>query len=281
MTSRSTITAIVLAVLTLGSFALVASYVSKPVVPDLPQMPSPSPLIKPGWLPRATVTPSAQTRQMSAEKQMYSDLGTAVVLLDQLRDAAIGNDWLKAQNLFHEFQLKTQQLPAPQLNHPDLSPVLQDFFTLYRVELARSLNEQNLDNTRINLNQLFAIVSEQRTRLGTRGVPLELNRIHFLVREVELWAQLNNGTLLQERLKALRETWQELRPVIAARRNGRESASQFDALIAQLNAATSAQELTPLVTQCNKELTQMDGLFNRTPHPNNPVASPSKTADEE
>ena len=212
---------------------------------------------------------------------MYSDLGQALVLLDQLRNTAMAGDWPGAQIFFNQFQLKTQQLPTPQLNHPDLSPVLQDFFTLYRVELARALNEQNLDNTRINLNQLFAIVSEQRTRLGTRGVPLELNRVHFLVREVELWAQLNNVTLLQERLKALRETWQELRPVIAARRNGRETASHFDSLITQLNAATSAQELTTLASQCNKELEQMDSLFNRTPHASSPSVSPSRPADED
>ena len=267
-----------LAVLTLSGFALVASYVSKPELPNQPQRPSPSPLIKPGPSPLSTATPS---RQMNAEKQMYSDLGQALVLLDQLRNTAIAGDWPGAQNLFNQFQLKTQQLPAPQLNHPDLSPVLQDFFTLYRVELARALNEQNLDNTRINLNQLFAIVSEQRTRLGTRGVPLELNRVHFLVREVELWAQLNNETLLHERLKALRETWQELRPVIAARRNGRETANHFDSLIAQLNAATSAQELATLASQCNKELEQIDGLFNRTPHASSPSVSPSRPADED
>jgi hypothetical protein len=270
-----------LVVLTLGGFALVASFVSKPVALNPSQSPSPSPPIKLGLSPLPTVTPSTSTRPISAEKQMYNDLKDALVLLDQLRDAATAWDWGTAQYLFNEFQLKTQRLPAPQLNHPDLSPVLQDFFTLYRVELARALNEQNLDNTRINLNQLFAIVSEQRTRLGTRGVPLELNRIHFLVREVELWSQLNNGTLLQERLKALRETWQELRPVIAARRNGRETANHFDSLIAQLNAATSAQELATLVAQCHKELEQIDGLFNRTPQPTSPTASPSKTADEE
>lgn len=281
MTNKSIITAIGLAVLTLGGFALVASFVSKPVVPNPTQAPSPSPFTKPGASPLPTVTPSAPARPISAEKQMYNDLGRALELLDQLRDAAIIWDWGTAQYLFSEFQLKTQQLPAPQLNHPDLSPVLQDFFTLYRVELARALNEQNQDNTRINLNQLFAIVSEQRTRLGTRGVPLELNRIHFLVREIELWSQLNNGTLLQERLKALRETWQELRPVIAARRNGRETANQFDHLMAQLNAATSAQELATLAAQCHKELEQIDGLFNRTPHPTSPAASPSKPADEE
>jgi hypothetical protein len=267
-----------LAALTLSGFALVASYVSKPVASNPPQRPTPSPPLKPGPSPFSTATP---TGQKNPERQMYNDLGQALLLLDQLRNAAVASDWPGAQNLFNQFQLKTQQLPTPQLNHPDLSPVLQDFFTLYRVELARALNEQNLDNTRINLNQLFAIVSEQRTRLGTRGVPLELNRIHFLVREVELWAQLNNGTLLQERLKALRETWQELRPVIAARRNGRETANHFDSLIAQLNAATSTQELTALASQCNKELEQMDGLFNRTPHPSSPSVSPSRPADED
>ena len=90
------------------------------------------------------------------------------------------------------------------------------------------------------------------------------------------------NAVVRNRLKRqLRETWQELRPVILARRNGREYASHFDSLIQQLNAAGTAPEVAALVTECNKELTQMDGLFSRTPHPNTPAASPTRTSDDE
>lgn len=277
MTHKSSIIAVVLVGLTLGSFAVVSSYISKR--PNHAAVPSPSPAQRP-LTALATVTPAATNRPAISDKQMYQDLGQAQTLLNQLRDAVLAGAWDEARGHFDEFVRKTQQLPAPQLNQPDISPILQDFFTLYRVELARALHDQHTVNARFALNQLQAIVSEQRARLGTRGLPLELNRLTFLAREVELWAQLDNNELLQERVKALRETWQELRPLIAARRNGRETASHFDQLVEQLTTST-APDLTALSTACLKELEQMETLFHHTPpRPANPVVSPSKPADD-
>ncbi len=278
VTHKSSITAVVLAGLTLVSFALVSSYVSKK--PNRTLAPPTAPT------PAHAVAPAAASATPKAEKEMYNDLGQAVALLDQLRDAVLAGDWVNAQNRFDEFTNKTRQLPAPQLNQAELSPLLPDFLALYRIELARALNEQQAGNARFALNQLYAIVSELRARLGSHGLPLEIVRLNFLVREVELWSQLNNEPLLHERLKALRETWQELRPVIAARRNGRELAAHFDTLVERLaasNQPTVAPALAALIAECNKDLEQMDSLFRRPPRSANPsgTGNAAKNAAED
>lgn len=278
VTHKSSIIAVVLVGLTLGSFALVSSYISKR--PTRTAAPSAAPAARPAAA-ATTATPATTNRPAASDKQMYQDLSEAQMLLDQLRVAVLAGAWIEAQSRFDEFARKTQQLPAPQLNQPDISPVMQDFFTLYRVELAQALNEQHTVNARFALNQLQAIVSEQRARLGTRGLPLEFNRLIFLAREIELWAQLDNKELLRERVKALGETWQELRPLLAARRNGRETANHFDQLVEQITAGT-APDLAALSGACLKDLEQMEALFNHAPaRPANPVVSPSKTADED
>lgn len=277
MTHKSSIIAVVLVALTLTSFALVSSYISKR--PNRAAVPSTAPTQRPS-LASASASPAATNRPVISDKQMYQDLSQAQTLLDQLRNAVLAGAWNEAQKHFAEFVQKTRQLPAPQLNQPDISPALQDFFTLYRVELGQALQEQHTINARFALNQLQAIVSEQRARLGTRGLPLEFNRLTFLAREIELWAQLDNEELLQERVKALRETWAELRPLIAARRNGREIASQFDQLIEQFSASATP-DLTALGTACLKELEQMEALFHHTPPKQaNPTVSPGKPADD-
>lgn len=276
MTHKSSIIAVVLVGLTLGSFALVSSYISKR--PKRAALPSPAPAQHPV---AATATPAATNRPAVSDKQLYQDLSQAQTLLDQLRKAVLAGAWDEAQNDFGEFVQKTRQLLAPQLNQPEISPVLQDFYTLYRVELGQALHEQHSINARFALNQLQAIVSEQRARLGPRGLPLEFNRLTFLAREVELWAQLDNEELLQERVKALRETWVEVRPLIAARRNGRETVSHFDQLVEQFTASTTP-DLTALSTACLKELEQMEALFHHAPsRPANPAVSPSKPADDD
>ena len=276
MTHKSSIIAVVLVGLTLGSFALVSSYISKR--PNRTAVPSPAPALRPV---AATATPAATNRSAISDKQMYQDLSQAQTRLDQLRNAVLTGAWDEAQSHFDEFVRKTQQLPTPQLNQPDISPVIQDFFTLYRVELGQALHEQHSINARFALNQLQAIVSEQHTRLGTRGLPLEFNRLTFLTREIELWAQLDNAELLQERVKALRETWAELRPLIVARHNGREPASHFDQLVERLTAAPPP-DLTALSTACVKELEQMEALFHHLPAKSaSPAVSPSKPADDD
>jgi hypothetical protein len=276
VTHKSSIIAVVLIGLTLGSFALVSSYISKR--PNRAAVPSTTPALRPV---AATATPAVVNRPAVSDKQMYQDLSQAQTLLDQLRQTILANAWGEAQSQFDEFVQKTRQLPAPQLNQPDISPVIQDFFTLYRVELGRALREQHTINARFALNQLQAIVSEQRARLGTRGLPLEFNRLTFLAREIELWAQLDNEELLQERVKALRETWAELRPLIAARRNGRETVSQFDQLVEQFTISTTP-DLTALSAACLKELEQMEALFHHTPPKQaNPAVSPGKPADDD
>jgi hypothetical protein len=276
VTHKSSIIAVVLIGLTLGSFALVSSYISKR--PNRAAVPSTAPALRPVT---ATATPAVVNRPAVSDKQMYQDLSQAQTLLDQLRKTVLAGTWEEAQSQFDEFVQKTRQLPAPQLNQPDISPVIQDFFTLYRVELGQALREQHTINARFALNQLQAIVSEQRARLGTHGLPLEFNRLTFLAREIELWAQLDNEELLQERVKALRETWAELRPLIAARRNGRETVSQFDQLVEQFSASATP-DLTALSAACLKELEQMEALFHHIPPKQaNPAVSPGKPADDD
>lgn len=275
VTHKSFIIAIVLVGLTLGSFALVSSYLSKR--PNRAAVPATAPAARPA---STTVAPVTANRQAASDKQMYQDLGQSLTLLEQLRSTVLTGDWDGAQNLFDEFARKTQQLPAPQLNQPDISPILQDFFTLHRVELGQALNERHTTNARFALNQLQAIVNEQRLRLGTRGMPLEFNRLAFLAREIELWAQLDNKELLQERVKALHSAWQELRPLMAARRNGRETANHFDQLVEQLTADV-APDYSALSNACLKDLEQLEALFQHAPNrPANPTVSPSKHADD-
>src|SRR5262249_25516020 len=138
------------------------------------------PLLSISPLPPISYKPS------QAEGQMHTDLVRAQALLDEMVGAVAANNWAQAQSLYAEFGRKTERLPAPQLHHPDISPVLQDFFGLYSVKLERAIAEQNAQDAGFALNQLYGIIGEQRARLGTRGVPLEFQRLRFLVREVKL-----------------------------------------------------------------------------------------------
>jgi hypothetical protein len=186
--------------------------------------------------------------------------------LDQLNADIAGGAWDKANGHFNEFEQKMRLLPAPQLSHPDISPVMQDFFALYKVQLGRALGQQDAQQARFAINQLFGIVSEQRARFGTRGVPLEFQRLHFLIREVEIWNHAGDQQMLRLRANSLRDAWQDIRPVIAAKRNGNglDQARSFDALIDKLSAFDQVQDVPALITDLNKGFEQMNALFQRS-----------------
>jgi len=272
---------IILALLTLVGLILVSNLMgakrserdqsqvstTQPKSPNKPQL-SISPLPPIGYKPS------------QAEGQMHADLVRAQALIDEMAGAVAANNWPNAQSLYAEFQRKTEHLPAPQLHHPDISPVLQDFFDLYSVKLERALTEQNAQDVSLALNQLYGIVGEQRARLGARSVPLEFQRLRFLVREVKLWSELGDEKMLRLRTVALRDAWsQDVRPLVVARRSGAQK--NFDQLVQRLASAEQVHELTALLPEFSKELEQIDNLFRRPSRPATPGGGPTKTADEE
>lgn len=264
--------------LTFGGFVIVANLASTQKLPPLKPAVQPTATARPqpALSPQLPVNKASQT-----EAQLRSDLGQAQSLLDQLNTDVLAGDWTTAQTHFTEFAAKTQQLPAPQLNHPDISPVMQDFFSLNKIQLLRALNQQNQQQARFSINQLFAIVGEQRVRFSSRGVPLEFQRLRFLVREVEIWSVAGDEEIFNMRKAALSDAWKDIRPVIAARRSGTEQASRFDELIKKLSAANQPADLALLFPQFTQEIDKMNNLFQRLPRVSGSPSSPPKITDDD
>src|SRR5262245_8389461 len=281
MMKRPTITIILLAVLTLAGFVIVSSIV---VGRRLQQAPVNKPGVQstPTTSPQVTVSPQVTAIKTNlTDAQLRSDLGRAQTLLNQLGEAVTAGNWQGAQEFFAQFEQCTRQYPTPQLNHPDISPVLQDFFALYKVQLVRALAEQNYQQTRFVTNQLYGIVSEQRARLSTRGVPIELQRLGFLIREIDIWKQANDAEMLRVRAVSLQETWKEIRPMIIARRNGIEQAKVFDGLVEKLLVSDISQDFAVLVSEFNKEFEMINGLFQRPTHPQGANPGALKQANDD
>lgn len=278
MTKRATAVVIGISLLTFGGFVIVANLASTQKLPPLKPIVQPTATAKPqpALSPQLPANRTGQT-----EGQWRSDLGQAQSLLDQLNMDVTAGDWTAAQTHFTEFAAKTQQLPAPQLNHPDISPVMQDFFSLNKIQLIRALNQQNQQQARVSINQLFAIVGEQRARFSSRGVPLEFQRLRFLVREVEIWSVAGDEEIFNMRKAALSDAWKDIRPVIAARRSGAEQTSHFDELIKKLSAANQPADLAVLFPQFTQEIDKMNNLFQRLPRVSGSPSSQPKITDDD
>ncbi|HKQ80463.1 MAG TPA: hypothetical protein VJ810_42605 [Blastocatellia bacterium] len=281
MTRKPTAVFIALAALTVAGFFIVSNVITGQKHTDKaqPQNSTARPTATPR--PWATASPTAVTKAPLTEIQLRESLLQSQVLLDQLNADIATGAWDKANGHFAEFEQKMGALPAPQLNHPDISPVMQDFFALYKVQLGRALALQDTQQARFTTNQLLGIISEQRARFGTRGVPLEFQRLHFLIREVEIWNQGGDQEMVYVRVIALRDAWKEVRPVIAARRNGSEQAKNFDALIEKLSTFDQNQDFATLMAEIGKGFEQMNTLFQRASRQPGASASNGKPGEDD
>jgi hypothetical protein len=280
MTQRTTITIIALATLTLAGFVIVSSLVGSR--PSTPPANNAAARITPTIRPQATLPPQTTgPKTTQTDAQIYAGLGRAQSILDQLNDAVRVGDWQSAQNRYTEFEQATQHLPTPQLTHPDFSLVMQDFFALYKVQLVRALAEQNTHQSRFAANQLFGIISEQRARFGSRGVPIEFQRLAYLIREIDIWKQSEDVDMVWLRSMALQETWKEVRPAILARRNGPDIARVFDDLTDKLLLPERPQDYGALLSELNKEFELMNNLFQRPTPSSSASPSGSKQAGDD
>ncbi|MFN0085425.1 MAG: hypothetical protein ACKVX9_08560 [Blastocatellia bacterium] len=279
MTRRAAITILGLAGLTLAGFVIVSNAIigrrlSSPIANR--SAPPPGDSAKPSAAP----SPQALSGRTSpTEAQMRTEMASAQSLLDQINAEVDSSDWKSAQQHFMEFEARTGRLPAPQLNHPDISPMMQDFFVLYRVQLSRGIARQNLQEVHFAANQLFGIVSEQRARLGSRGVPIEFQRLHFLIREIETWNRAGDEEMAQIRARALVDAWREVRPVIVARRNGVSVAREFDRITEGLSNLQAAN-LPGATADLTRQFELMTGLFQGATRPAPPSPAPKLAEDE-
>jgi hypothetical protein len=185
---------------------------------------------------RAPSRPGNQpgNQEASSGAEQVANLNQAEGLLRQIEAAVSAKEWDKAQRALTELETRTERLPGPRLNHPDVSPILQDLYTYFRVGLARALAARNAQEARLASNQLLGILRDQSARLRERGAPIEFERLGFLLREIAFWREAKDEKMTRVRIAALLDVWSDLKPILRAYPETAQSAAAFDELVEKL-----------------------------------------------
>ncbi len=255
MNRQSTTILIILVLLTFGGLILVSNFIGGR------KSATETAIASVASSPKLLQTPAS--RISASSSRVPGELQNALEQLNSLSEAVKASDWTKAQGLFSAFELKDQRLPSPQLHHPDVSPILQDFFDLYVIQLERAITEKQPKQANVAINQLSAIIGEFQARFVKRALPVEVQRLHHLIREISLWKDSGDEKMLHVRKAALNEAWNDVAPLVRAKRNGDEIAPQFGALLLQLMAAENGTKLNALLSDLKTGLEQIDALFVR------------------
>jgi hypothetical protein len=90
-------------------------------------------------------------------------------------------------------------------------------------------------------------------------VPVEVTRLDYSGRELEIWAEANDVPKLQETARAMRREWDAVRSAVEAR--SVVKAERFAALVARVEKARTPAEFARLATPVLDEVDNLEKVF--------------------
>ncbi|MDX6305176.1 MAG: hypothetical protein QOI77_2145 [Blastocatellia bacterium] len=91
------------------------------------------------------------------------------------------------------------------------------------------------------------------------SVPVEVTKLDYYGRELEVWAQAQDANKLQATAREMRQTWDGLRPSIETR--SATEAKKFDGLIVRVESARTPAEYARIATPVLDEVDNLEKLF--------------------
>jgi hypothetical protein len=125
--------------------------------------------------------------------------------------------------------------------------------------LDRAVSSKDRLATMREANQVTFEVANMTTAYKL-SVPVEVTRLDYYGRELEVWAQAKDANKMQATAREMRGTWDALRPSIEAK--SAKEAKKFDALVAQVEGAKTPADYARVATPMLNEVDNLEKLFN-------------------
>jgi hypothetical protein len=127
------------------------------------------------------------------------------------------------------------------------------------VALDRAVTAKDRQATMREANQVTLDVADMTTAYKL-SVPVEVTKLDYYGRELEVWGQAQDANKLQATAREMRRTWDSLRPNVAAK-NATE-AKKFEALVTQVESAKASGDYTRVATPLLNEVDNLEKLFH-------------------
>jgi hypothetical protein len=125
--------------------------------------------------------------------------------------------------------------------------------------LARVVAAKDRQATMREANQITLDVANM-TAVYKLSVPVEVTKLDYYGRELEVWAQAGDASKLQASAREMRQTWDSLRPTIEA--HSKTEAKKFEALVAQVESARTPADYMRVATPVLNEVDNLEKLFH-------------------
>jgi multidrug efflux pump subunit AcrA (membrane-fusion protein) len=108
-------------------------------------------------------------------------------------------------------------------------------------------------------NQVTVNVADMTTAYKL-SIPVEVTKLDYYGRELEVWAQAQDANKLQATGREMRRTWDSLRSAIET--HSAAQAKKFDALVARVESAKTPADYARVATPVLNEVDNLENLFH-------------------
>jgi hypothetical protein len=201
----------------------------------------------------AVIPPTANSAA-TTEESVPTSLSNAGEFGENVYDYAKANDWKNADVKLAALKDAIKSVRADVKNQS----AGVDRLATNVATLDHAVAAKDRQATMREANQVTLDVANMTTAYKLT-VPVEVTKLDYYGRELEVWAQAKDANKLQATAGEMRQTWDSLRSSIGS--GNATEAKKFDALVARVAAAKTPADYARVATPVLNEVDNLEKLY--------------------
>jgi hypothetical protein len=198
--------------------------------------------------------PASASAAVTTAESVPQSLANAGEYGENAYDYAKANDWKNADIKLAALKAAAKQVRTDVKNNSAAVERLDGNVAT----LDRAVSSKDRQATMREANQVTLDVANLTTAYKL-SVPVEVTRLDYYGRELEVWAQAKDASKLQATAREMRREWDALRPSIEGK--SATQAKKFNALVAQVESAKTTADYARVATPVLNEVDNLEKLF--------------------
>lgn len=203
-----------------------------------------------GQVPNSAQNNPPQKSPVIADK-VPSALTDAGEFGENIYDAAKTGDWKTANGKLNELKTTAKTLTDEKIGSVNFEGSLG--------KLEKAVIGKEKTATLIEANQITLEVANLTAKYNP-AVPVEVVKLDFYGRELEIWSAAKDVTKLKETAKLIRQNWDAVKAKVEAK-GGKKEAAAFENLVVKTDAAKTPADYAKLATPILDEVDNLEKVF--------------------
>ncbi|MEZ5425770.1 MAG: hypothetical protein R2747_05870 [Pyrinomonadaceae bacterium] len=194
----------------------------------------------------------AEKRQSDVKGEIPAVLTDAGEFSENIYDAVKAGDWKTANIKMDELKDSAQKIPSGKTGPYDFGAMI--------MRLEKALAARNKTASLIEANRLTLEAANLTADYKTL-IPVEVARLDFYGRELEIWSSAGDEAKLKETARLIRQNWNAIKTK-TEEKGGKKEAVAFESLVVKTEAAKDPAEFAKLASPILDEVDNLERVFD-------------------